>query len=385
MNKGIRTVIAVAGVLALTGGAWLTLGPEKIIALVGSVTGDWVGDWVGAAKPLGGAGPGGGGPGGAGPGGFAMAVEAGPVRVGAVAREVTAVGSLISRESVIIRSELAGRIAEIAFAEGTAVHKGEVLLRLDDSIPRATLAQAQASLALSRAEAARADELFGKGSGTASARDKAQAKLLVDQAELALDRAKLDKLTLSAPFAGIVGLRKISVGDYVKEGQDIVNLEAIDSLKLDFSVPEAYLPVVRTGQTLAVVVDALPGRSFPGEVMAIDPKVDVNGRSVMIRAKVNNADQALRPGLFARVTLRLTVNPNALLVPEQALMAMGSDQFVFKVVEGKAKQTRVKIGARRNAEVEIVDGLAAGEMVVLAGQIKLREGMAVTVQPSAKP
>jgi membrane fusion protein (multidrug efflux system) len=176
--------------------------------------------------------PGGGGP----PGG--IPVEAEKVEVGAVSRSVTSVGTLFSDESVIIRPEVAGKITEIRFNEGQAIRKGAVVLRLDDAIARATVDQALASLNLSRTEADRADELYRQGSGSARARDQARAKLLADEASVALARAQLAKLELTAPFDGVVGLRRVSVGDVVQAGKDIVNLEAIETLKLDFRVPE---------------------------------------------------------------------------------------------------------------------------------------------------
>ncbi|KAA0684003.1 efflux RND transporter periplasmic adaptor subunit [Roseomonas genomospecies 6] len=322
------------------------------------------------------AGPAAGGP----PGGAPpMPVEASPVKTGTVSRQVTAVGSLLSSESVVIRPEVAGKVSEIAFQEGQAVKKGSVLIRLDDSIARATLAQAQASIAFSRAELSRAEELYRQRTGPARNREQALAKLQADEAAVQLAKAQLEKLTLTAPFDGVLGLRKVSIGDVVAAGKDIVNLEAIDTLKLDFRVPELYLPTVRTGQTLKVAVDSFGGRTFDGTVYAIDPLVDVNGRAVVIRARVPNSDGTLRPGLFARVTLTLDQTPNAVLVPEQAVSAFGNRQFVFKVVEGKAVQTTVTLGERRNAEVEITAGLQPGDVVVTAGQLKIRDGAPVTV------
>lgn len=325
---------------------------------------------AGAAKPPGGAPP--------------MPVEAAQVRVGTVERTVTAVGSLLSNESVVVRPEIAGRISEIAFKEGQRVAKGTVLVRLDDAIARATLAQAQASIAFSRAELSRADQLVRQNTGPLRNREQASAKLLADEAAVQLAKAQLDKQVIAAPFDGVLGLRKASVGDFVQAGKDIVNLEDIDTLKLDFRVPEMFLPAVKVGQTVKVAVDAFGGRSFDGTVYAIDPLVDVNGRALAIRARVPNPDGSLRPGLFARVSLTLTTVPDAVLIPEQAIVAFGKDQFVFKLVDGKVVQTRVVLGERRNAEVEIAKGLAPGDMVVTAGQLKIRDGVPVTVLP-AKP
>lgn len=364
-------LVAVAG-----GGYWHFVknggSLNSLLALVGGLS---------AGKPAGPGGPAAGGP----PGGMPpMPVEAVPVRVGAVARTITSVGSLLSNESVVIRPEVAGRIVDIPFKEGQRVAKGAVLVRLDDSVARATLAQAQASINFDKAELNRAEELLSRNAGPARNREQAFARLQADQAAVQLAQAQLEKLTILAPFDGVLGLRKVSVGDVVASGKDIVNLEAIDTLKLDFRVPEAYLPAVKVGQKLAVSVDAFGGRKFEGEVYAIDPLIDVNGRALAVRARVPNADGALRPGLFARVTLTLTVDQDAVLVPEQAVVAFGTDQFVFKVVDGKAAQTRVKLGERRNAEVEISDGLKPQDVVVTAGQLKIRDGAPVMVIDPAK-
>ncbi|MBP2307255.1 efflux RND transporter periplasmic adaptor subunit [Azospirillum melinis] len=351
----------VAGLTAMVNGALSGGAPAQ---------GGASGGAAGASKPPGGAPP--------------MPVEAAQVRVGTVERTVTAVGSLLSNESVVVRPEIAGRISEIAFKEGQRVTKGTVLVRLDDAIARATLAQAQASIAFSRAELSRADQLVRQNTGPLRNREQASAKLLADEAAVQLAKAQLDKQVIAAPFDGVLGLRKASVGDFVQAGKDIVNLEDIDTLKLDFRVPEMFLPAVKVGQTVKVAVDAFGGRSFDGTVYAIDPLVDVNGRALAIRARVPNPDGSLRPGLFARVSLTLTTVPDAVLIPEQAIVAFGKDQFVFKVVDGKVAQTRVVLGERRNAEVEIAKGLAPGDMVVTAGQLKIRDGVPVAVLP-AKP
>ena len=172
----------------------------------------------------------------------------------------------------------------------------------------------------------------------------------VDQAVLELARARLDKSVITAPFDGVVGLRKVSIGDFVDVGQDMVNLEQIDPLKADFRVAEIYLGAVRPGQPIELVVDAFPGETFAGEVYAIDPLIDESGRSIVLRARLPNAESRLRPGLFARVTLVLNERDDALQIPEQALVPQGQDQFVFRVIDGKAALTKVEVGhpARRH-------------------------------------
>jgi membrane fusion protein (multidrug efflux system) len=198
-----------------------------------------------------------------------------------------------------------------------------------------------------------------------------------------LAKARLAKTELKAPFAGIVGLRRISAGDYVTPGQDLVNLEDITPLKADFRVAETYLPLVREGQPIKVEVDALPGKSFAGSVYAIDPRIDESGRSIVIRALLPNDEKMLKPGLFARVTLVVEERENAILVPEEALMPQQGGAAVYKVVDGKAEMTPVQTGLRRQGMVEITEGLRQGDVVITAGQMKIQPGAPVTVLPPA--
>jgi membrane fusion protein, multidrug efflux system len=317
-------------------------------------------------------------------GGFAVPVETAPVTVGPIERRLTAVGSLRSNESVVIRPEIAGRIAAFRFDEGERVEQGQPLVVLDDSVWRAVVEQTQAALEYSQANYERAVDLLERKVGTTKTRDEAFSQMRVDQAELELARARLDKSTIWAPFEGVVGLRKVSVGDFVNAGDEVVNLEQIDPLKADFRVAEAYLGAVRPGQRIELGVDAFPGQAFAGEVFAIDPLVDESGRSILLRARLPNPEHLLRPGLFARVTLVLNEREGAIQVPEQALVPQGQDQFVFKVADGKAVLTKVTTGVRREGMVEIVDGLGPEDEVVTAGQLKLRDGAAVQPVPPAE-
>jgi membrane fusion protein (multidrug efflux system) len=324
-----------------------------------------------------------GGPGGA-AGGFAMPVEAKAVRVGTATQEVAAIGSLRSYESVVIRPEVAGRIAALDVPEGQRVDKGQILVRLDATVQKAELDQALAALALARANFERAESLLKRGAGTPQAVDQARATLLTDEAAVGLAQARLDKMVLAAPFAGVLGLRKVSIGDYVGPGTDIVNLEVIEQLKVDFRVPELLLASVRPGQKIAIQVDAFAGRSFTGVVYAIDPLVDAAGRSILLRATIDNLEAILRPGLFARVTLIVEVRENAIFVPEAALVPVGAQQFVFRIVDGKASFTKIRIGPRIAGEVEVIEGLGPTDVVVTAGILKIRDGMPVRViEPGA--
>jgi membrane fusion protein (multidrug efflux system) len=304
--------------------------------------------------------------------------------VAVVARElvddVSAVGTLVSNESVILRPEVAGRIAAIRFNDGARVKHGEVLIELDAAVQSAEVQQAQAELALSAANARRIEDLFARKFVSSSARDEAASKLEVARATAALAQARLARTRIRAPFDGIVGIRNVSVGDYVKDGEALVNIEDIATLKLDFRLPETYLSRLHPGQVLELTCDVVPGETFAAVVDAIDPQVDAAGRAVLLRARLANLGGHLRPGVFARVRLIVEQRSEVMLVPEAALMpAPGQVQYVYRVEDGRARRVEVKTGARRATEVEIVTGLAPGDLIVSAGQLKLSDDFPVTV------
>jgi membrane fusion protein (multidrug efflux system) len=329
--------------------------------------------------------PAGGKPGGGPPGGFAVGVETAKVSASGFQDDVAAVGSLKSNESVVLRPEIAGRIAAIHLREGMPAAKGAVLVALDAATQAAELRQAEANLALSQANYRRTEDLYQKKFVAERARDEAAANLKVLEAAVALAQAKLQKTQIRAPFAGIVGIRNVSVGDYVKEGQELINIEDIGSLKVDFRLPESYLGRLQKGQGIEVSSDAMPGLTFKGSLDAIDPLLDASGRAISLRARLANPDLKLRPGMFVRVRLAFGGERQGLSVPEEALVPAGNDNFVFRVAEGKAQRVMVKIGQRRGATVEIAEGLKAGDEVVTAGQLKLRDGVPVKAVPAGGP
>ncbi|HJW27373.1 MAG TPA: efflux RND transporter periplasmic adaptor subunit [Rhodocyclaceae bacterium] len=324
--------------------------------------------------------PGAGGP----PGGFAVAVETVRVAASDFVDEANAVGTLKSNESVVLRPETAGRVAAINFRDGAVVAKGSVLLSLDAAVQEAELQQARANLALAEANFRRNQELLTKKFISQQALDNVAATLKIQQAAVQLADAKVAKTRVRAPFNGVVGLRNVSVGDYVKEGQDLVNLEEVGTLKVDFRLPETYLARIGKGQQVEVASDALPGQGFKATLDAVDPLVDQNGRALSLRARLANPEGKLRPGMFVRVRLIFGERKNVLMIPEQALVS-GAAPLVFKVVDGKAATAKVKVGLRRTGQVEVVDGLAAGDLVVTAGQLKLKDGVPVRAVGEGAP
>jgi membrane fusion protein (multidrug efflux system) len=319
------------------------------------------------------------GPAGAGAPARGTPVETANARAATATNDIRAVGTLQSDESVKIAPEVAGRIAEIAFKEGEPVAAGAVLVKLDDALVRAEIDEAQARYDLAKANFDRAQALARTGNVTERARDEAVANFETARATLELAKVRLAKHALTAPFAGVVGLRKVSAGAFIAIGTEVVNLEKIDSLKVDFKIPEVFLGDVAVGQTIDVTVDALGGRIFTGAIYAIDPQVDVNGRALQIRARLPNPDGALRPGLFARITIKGRTPQNVVMVPESAIVPRGGENYVYRVQDGKAMETKVSLGERKAGQVEVRQGLDPEVTVITAGHQRLRDGAPVDV------
>ena len=309
----------------------------------------------------------------------ALPVKAEPVKIARISDDVTAVGSLLAEESVVIRPELDGRIVALHFQEGQAVPAGARLVSLDSSEYEAQLAAVRADLKTEQQRLVRTRELQQQNFISKDALEVQVGNVDRLKAREAEAESKLSKAIIRAPFAGTVGLRMVSPGAYVKAGQDIVRIESIGSLKVDFRIPETFLSKVKSNQEIVVNVDAYPNESFTGRVYAVEPMVDERTRTVAMRARIPNQSNKLKPGMFVRVAVTLENRPNAVVVPEEAIWPQGKDNFVFKVVDGKAALTKVDVGNRQPGKVEIIKGLAANDVVVTEGQIKLRDGAAVTV------
>ena len=456
-------------------------------------------------------GAGGGGP--AGGAGRPVGVELAKVQKMSLRDDAEAVGTLRSRQNVMLRPEVAGRILALGFADGARVSAGQVLVQLDDTLQRAEVQQSLAQMSIAKANHKRNQELVAQNFVAQRVLDESAASLQVAEAQLGLSCARLERMRIVAPFAGVVGIRNINVGDFVKDGADLINLEDIGTLYVDYRLPERYQDKVSVGQSIELRLDAVPNRLYKAKVEAIDPTIDANGRSIGVRAILPNgpgepiaarpaggtgapaaqgssapaakaaaasaspeaakpkaapgADTALagkapsdktpsdkalssvsnhrvssaiqlatpqslgcppnvferarvqplagaqsgplRPGMFARVTAVFAVKPNALVVPEEAIVPQGGKQFVIKAVAyadlppppaGAAsaatapasaaappasaasapapdalvsQRVEVKLGIRRAGQVEITEGLKEGEQIVLAGQQRLQK------------
>lgn len=365
--KKVHTVVAVAGI-ALAGGAawWWQHRPQE------------PGPAAAASAPRSGAAAAGGT---AGP----AAVEVARAEAVTLSDEVQAVGSLKSSQGVMLRPEVSGRIARLGFGDGQRVRRGQLLVQLDDTLQRAQLQQAEAQASIARTNLQRSRELLAQNFVSQSAVDQNAAALQVGEAQVALAQAQLARMKVLAPFDGTAGLKLVDVGDYVKDGADIVNVEDLAALTVQFALPERYVDRVRVGQPVELAVDALPGRSFKGRVQALDSQIDANGRALQVLAQVDNSGALLKPGMFARPRVVFAVREGAVVVPEEALVPLGTKQYLIRVVDGPdgkqvARRLEARIGLRLPGRVEIVDGLKAGDLVATAGQARLLRGDDIPVR-----
>ncbi len=289
---------------------------------------------------------------------------------------IEAVGTLKANESLILRPEITGRIEKIAFTEGSLVNKDTTLIQFDAAMYRAQVNEAKARVALSEAEYQRVNKLFKNAAISETQRDSALAHMQINEAQLEQAQVTLKKMTLRAPFTGIVGLRQFSPGDYVTAGADMLEIVDIDSMKLDFRIPEIYLPQVVTGQTLTITLSAFPEEVFNGKVIAISPQISEQGRNILVRAILANKDKKLRPGLFAKVQL-LVKQQKQIVIPEEALIPQGNGYLVYLYKDEKVTPTPVQLGQRMQGTIAI-SGIEEGDMVITAGQLKLQPGAAIT-------
>ena len=388
--KKIHTLVAVIGIALAGGAAWwwqhrMPQAPGASAAVPTSADGGKPGAGAPAGKTSAGGAAAGGAGGSAGPTGPAT-VEVAKAESQALVDDVQAVGSLKSAQGVMLRPEVSGRISKLGFAEGALVRRGQLLVQLDGTLQMAQLQQAQAQSSIARTNLQRSRELQAQGFVSQSAVDQNAAALEVAEAQVTLAKAQVARMKVLAPFDGTAGLRVVDVGDYVKDGADLVNLENLGSLRVQFAVPERYIDRLRSGQAVEVAVDAIVGRSFKGRVLAVDSQVDANGRALQVLAQVDNPGSQLKPGMFARPRVVFSVRPNAVVVPEEALVPLGTRQLLFKVVEGAggqkvAQRLEAKVGLRLPGRVEILEGVQAGDLLVTAGHSRLLRGDNVPVRP----
>jgi len=313
-----------------------------------------------------------------------VAVEVGKVDLMVLKDEAQAVGSLRARQAVVLRPEVSGRISALGFSDGQRVRKGQLMVQLDDALQVAQLQQSEAQASIAATQAKRNRELLVQNFVSPSVVDQSLANLQVAEAQVALSRAQLNRLKIVAPFDAMAGIRSVNLGDYVKDGADLVSLEDSSTMWVEFRLPENYVPRLKTGQSVDLTLDAVPGQVFKAKVDVIDAQFDTNGRSMLVRAKLIGPTAALRSGLFARVKVVLGERPDALVVPEEALVPQGGKQYVIKVMDGPqglvSQRIEADLGMRVPGKVELLSGVKAGETVVTAGQARLMRGDALPVR-----
>jgi len=316
------------------------------------------------------------------------------------AASLSGVGTVVASNGADVTTESGGIIAALHFESGVRVKKGDLLVTLSAGTERADLARLQAQADLAKSEFARLERLYKLDAISKSELDRAQADLSAARAGADAQRAKLAQKQIRAPFSGQLGIRQVNVGQYLSAGTPIVSLQAINPVFVDFTLPEQNQAAVQNGQTVSVVVDSQPGRTFSGVISAIEPMMDSKTRNFKVRARFDNADEALRPGLFARASIGLAKTASVVTIPQTSVSynPYGNSVYVIQSVKGKAADGKVtdelvvrrrfiKTGETRGDLVVVTDGLKAGDQVATSGLLKLQNDSKVkinnTVQPSA--
>jgi len=296
-----------------------------------------------------------------------------------------ALGTAKANESVTLTAKVTETVVRVNFEDGDLVEAGRLLVDLSGRAEVAALEEAQANYNEALKQYQRQVELVRQGTVARSTLDTLIATRDAAKARADAIRARLADRVISAPFAGLLGFRQVSPGTLVTPGTPITTLDDISVVKLDFSLPETALAAVQPGQSIVARSAAYPEHAFTGTVRSLDSRVDPVTRAILVRAELPNPQALLRPGMLLTVELQLPTR-QALVIPEIALIQVGRRQLVFRVgADGKVEQVEVRAGARRRGEVEIVEGLQAGDRIVIEGQVKLRPGMPVREAEPAQP
>ncbi len=316
-----------------------------------------------------------------------VSVSAAPVQTVSWQRRINAVASLVALQSVHLTPQLPGQVTALYFHSGQHVDKGERLLQLDDTTQRAQLASDQAAVELATTKYARAQRLFATHAASEADVQSAHANLQTALAAVAGDRATLAKLALSAPFSGWLGVREVSLGQYLTPGSGIATLTVWDPVRVQFTVPQSEIGAIESGQAVSLTVDAFPGKTFEAKVSALGSEVDASSRNVTIEAMLPNPQHQLRPGMFAQAQILVGAPQQALAVPTVAITYNTYGDFVYRVETRDGNQVAVaapvRSGESRDGLTQVLSGLKSGEQVVTAGQLKLHDGAEVKVEPGA--
>jgi len=296
---------------------------------------------------------------------------------------LSSVGSLVATNGINVSTEVNGIVSEIVFTSGKPVEKDQILIKLDDSVDIAALEALRADRKLAEIQFNRSKDLFKKRVTSKSELDEAEARFDAAKARVRQQEAIVKRKIIRAPFAGLAGIRQVNLGQYIEAGSSIVGLQALDPIFVDYTLPERYLTQVKPGQVVNVQLDALPGKTFSGEISAVNSGVDTGTRTLKVRATLGNPDGLMRPGMFAEVQTVTGAAQPVLTVPRTAISFNTYGNFVFvinKSDDGKltVKRTAVTTGETREGRV-MVNGLTAGTQVVRTGLVKLRDGAPVAI------
>ena len=309
-------------------------------------------------------------------------VELAPVAQTAISDVVALVGQLEAEESVVLKPETSGVVQAVFFEDGDHVRAGQVLLQLRDGEERARLREAAAQLTLAEDEYGRTKALADKKTVSVAELDRATANVEGARARRDLEQVELDRMTIRAPFDGILGAREVSPGDRVSKTTQLVRIDAVDRLRLAFTVPERAVTAMRVGSPVEVTVAPFPGERFAGQVYFVAPTLDPASRRMLLKAWVANGDHRLRPGLFTNIALEVAKRDDALVIPESALAYDADGTFVWRAGAGDvAERVPVTIGIRQTGRVEVTAGLAAGDRIVSAGTHKVVPGAVLRAVP----
>jgi len=306
-------------------------------------------------------------------------VQAVKIKESALPLRAQAIGTLVAR-SVEITPEMPGHVRNIFFKDGTFVKQNTPLIQLDNAIYKAKYESAKAQLAYSQNDFKRKSLLGKQGAVTQQAIDQADADLKEKNATAEENMVMLSKMQLTAPFDGVVGKSKVNLGDYVTTGQSVVSLTDTRHLRIEYNLPEKFLPALRTGQVVKMTTATYPGKTFTGNVSFIAPTITAENRSVAIYADVTNENNELAPGMFVNVQQSLGEDEKVIMIPGRSLVAILDAQQVYKIVDGKAYATTVLTGKRSHENVQVLQGLSPGDLVITDGQLKVKNGVAVQVK-----
>ncbi len=307
-----------------------------------------------------------------------LSIEAYIVKPQVLKNNVMTTGNILANEEVELKSEVAGKVTDILFKEGTNVEKGVLLLKINDADLQAQLLRAQYILKLSEEKEYRQRKLLSREAISQEDYDAALNELNVNKAQVELIKAQIAKTEIVAPFSGRIGLRYVSVGSYITTSTDIASLQNIDPIKIDFSVPEKYAASISPGDLINFKIVG-SDKTYTGKVYAVEPRINSLTRTLNIRAICSNADGRLLPGAFANVELVLKDIKDALMIPTEALIPILKGQKLDIYKNGRVIQKEVATGIRTDSTVQITDGLSPYDTVITSGILQLREGSPVKI------